>query len=257
MKIFTLAFISAFLLLQACKFTGDKTAVTTTAADSSSQPADATSIKGIYSGDFGGSPIYITINYANGHQVAGYNIHKSLRRNLKGEMVKNGDQWQLTLNEPGDNQYDGKFEITLNAEDKTGSGKWTPNDPKATTPKTFKLKLINNEEGSSYDASTVAGYYTNMDSNSELQVGADGSVAMLLYTKINDSTYSDQAISVRGSWSYDKNDSTKVLINWIPNASWPDKTTLFNFTAPQENPESIEGKSLKTDSLVFTVLLAG
>ncbi|MBV7528772.1 hypothetical protein [Chitinophaga sp. sic0106] len=256
MKVFTLAFISTCLLLQACKFNGNKTDNTTVAADSSSQTSDAGSIKGIYSGDFGGSPIYITINYANGHQVAGYNIHKSLRRNLKGEMVKSGDQWLLTLSEPGDNQYDGKFEITMSPENKTGSGKWTPNDPKATSPKTFKLKYLTDVDQLSGNAPSVAGYYSNTDSNSELTINADGSVSMLLYTRINDSTYSDQSIAVRGSWSYDKNDSTKVLINWVPTSSWPAKTTLFNFT-PYNEEAAIYGNELKADSLEFKILMAG
>jgi len=256
MKIFTIAFFSTCLLMQACTQHTDKTKTTAEAADSTGRPADAAVIKGIYSGDFGGSPIYITINYANGQQAAGYNIHKSLRRNLKGEMAQKGDQWLLTLSEPGDNPYDGKFEITFNPADKTASGKWTPNDPAATTPKTFKLRHVGDiDQGADY-VPGVAEYYINTDSNSELTLGRDGSVSMLLYTKINDSTYSDQAISVRGSWSMNKNDSTKVLINWIPTSSWPVKSTLFDYT-PANPDKEIYGNELKSDSLFFRVIYAG
>ncbi len=81
---------------------------------------------GVYTGDFGGSSIYISINFARGRNIAGYNTHKGLRRNLHGEMLPDGSGWKLRLEEPGDHPYDGVFDIRLAEDMQTMKGSWLP-----------------------------------------------------------------------------------------------------------------------------------
>jgi hypothetical protein len=82
-------------------------------------------IRSTYTGDFGGDPIYITINYCSGSKVAGYNTHKGLRRNISGTITNNGGNYTIVLSEPGDHEFDGVFTIKMDTSlaTATGSGK--------------------------------------------------------------------------------------------------------------------------------------
>ena len=54
---------------------------------------DYDTLKGMYTGDFGGSDIRIILNYVSQNNAIGYNIHKGLQRNLSGNVSRSGDSW--------------------------------------------------------------------------------------------------------------------------------------------------------------------
>lgn len=110
------------------------------ACNQATPAATGLDLKGVYSGDFGGSPIYIHIDSVQGKSVMGYNIHKNLRRNVSGEVKQDGDQWLVTLHEPGDGQFDGIFIIRFNNDFTAGEGSWKPVHADATSEKNFTLK---------------------------------------------------------------------------------------------------------------------
>ena len=100
--------------------------------------------------DFGGSSILIILNYVSGQNAIGYNIHKGLQRNITGKVSRSGDSIQVTLNEPGDNKYDGIFTLDFIGIDKSPKGNWTANDPKIPS-QNFKLKKIDQKENNNND----------------------------------------------------------------------------------------------------------
>lgn len=133
--------LAASLLLGACNHQKAP------AAQDSVQTANSVpALTGLYTGDFGGSPIYININYAKGKRVAGYDSHKGLRRNVSGEMVPEGDGWLVTLHEPGDHEFDGVFTIHFNKDLSEGKGDWKPVRTGSAKEQTFTLKRNNGNE---------------------------------------------------------------------------------------------------------------
>src|SRR5829696_6629260 len=76
-------------------------------------PVAPEKVKGTYIGDFKGSPIAITLNYVSDNHASGYNIHKGLTRNVSGTVEASENGLHLVLEEPGNNQYDGKFDLVI------------------------------------------------------------------------------------------------------------------------------------------------
>lgn len=177
-------------------------------------PAADRSIKGLYSGDFGGSPIYININYAQGKYVAGYNTHKGLRRNLSGEIKQEGDQWQVTLHEPGDHQFDGIFSIRFNKDFSEGKGSWKPVNAGATSEKTFILEPSRNE--------SELGYFTA--DHADIFFAADGSCMLQYYPKSGDTAFAPQMEIVRGT--YLLKDST-IEVSWQAHTQFGKRNSVF------------------------------
>ena len=90
-------------------------------------PSPPEQLKGTYIGDFKGSPIAITLNYVSGTHASGYNVHKGLTRNISGTIEPASSGFlRLQLSEPGNNQYDGKFDLLVDTAKLVGKGTWTP-----------------------------------------------------------------------------------------------------------------------------------
>lgn len=80
-------------------------------------------LKGIYVGSFKAElynpekkPSYtnrinMTIDSIVKHKIYGHSVVAGNSRPFLGELVKAGNNYKATLNEPGDNKYDGKFEL--------------------------------------------------------------------------------------------------------------------------------------------------
>ncbi len=175
--------------------------------------------KGIYKGDFGGSPIFITINYANGNHVAGYNIHKGLRRNLHGELQQQGDTWILALSEPGDHPFDGQFRLVFDKAFGTGQGKWSPLNNNSLTEKTFNLQKMPPAADGGIVNNTYAGQQC------DISFMEDGNCTLHYYDKINDSTFAPQLNTVRGTW--EQHGDTTVAVNWQPNEQFRKRNSTF------------------------------
>ncbi|MVT44276.1 hypothetical protein GO495_27015 [Chitinophaga oryziterrae] len=183
--------------------------------------AEKASAKGLYKGDFAGDPIYLTINFASGKHVAGYNVHKGLRRNLSGTMQQTANGWELVINEPGDHPFDGIFKLVFDSAFTSAKGEWKPlNVPSSLKEKNFTLARIempdNGADGLYHDV-------LNGD-HSDITFQEDGNCIFNYYDKINDSTFAEQMNTVRGTW--EKKDTT-LLVTWHKTAQWDKDKSVF------------------------------
>ncbi|WP_298715328.1 hypothetical protein [Chitinophaga sp.] len=212
-----------------------------------STPADSGAVKiihqarpshdpiGIYTGDFGGSPIYISINFARGKNVAGYNTHKGLRRNLHGEILQDGDAWRLRLEEPGDHPYDGVFDIRLSEDMKTMDGTWEPLQKDSASSKKFTLNRVAGENYEVYMAS---------EENS-IQFNVDGSCRLEYYPA--DSISGGQVNILRGTWTRTQD---TFHVNWQKNEQFGKSASQFILHVKREGDDTYID-SLTGDGFIF------
>jgi hypothetical protein len=98
-------------------------------------------ILGCYVGAFGKNKINLTLYKIKDGNAEGYSVCAGNFRKVSGAMdLMEEDHYTFTLKEPGDDQYDGIFEFTLDASDEMISGKWTPYKEKGNSAKTYELK---------------------------------------------------------------------------------------------------------------------
>lgn len=164
-------------------------------------------VKATYRSDFGGSPIYVSINYTNGWQVGGFNVHKGLRRNLRGELSAAGEDWKVVLKEPGDHPYDGQFTLTFNHDFTKAKGSWAPMNSKELTAKKLDLERMGEDRG--YENGAVL--YLYADEHADLSFNDDGSCDFNFYPIQPDSSFAKQMTEIHGSWTQR---GDKVLVNW-------------------------------------------
>jgi len=239
--------LSAFTLaaiLSACGPSNHPdTAATTDSVAIAAAPTEQRSpmearILGTYKGDFGGSPIYITINYCSGNKIAGYNIHKGLRRNISGGMKTTDKGWILTLAEPGDHEFDGAFSLVIDTALSTVTGSWKPSNNPALSEKRLTLTKFQ-QDGNML----VFLQGDHCDINFE----KDGECTLNYYDKINDSTYSQQMITLRGTW--EKQSDSTMLVNWKANTAYDKRSTLFTLTyqvdGDEKYPDALTGDAFK------------
>lgn len=217
MKYIIGAFLS-IVLFNRCTSSSVPSTKDTTAVVPQSVP-----VQGIYKGDFAGNPIYITINYASGTHVAGYNTCKGLRRNLSGSIKQTTDGWELDLNEPGDHPFDGKFKLAFDVNFASAKGQWNPlNTPSSLKEKQFTLTRT--EINPNHDEA----YLYPMDADhADIVFQEDGNCIFNYYDKINDSTFAEQMNTVRGTW--EKKDSS-LLVTWHKTAQWDRDKSVFTIT---------------------------
>lgn len=237
-KIFTVRyFIGACLgiaLFSQCSSSGTGTAKDSTAVF---HPQTTLFVQGLYKGEFDGSPIYININYSRGKHVAGYNVHKGLRRNLSGSIQQAADGWELQLSEPGDHAFDGTFKLLFDANFATAKGQWTPLNTPSLKEKKFTISRA--EEVNDHDGSDFAPGNTYAADHADISFDLDGSCVFNFYDKITDSTYAEQMTTVRGTW--EKKDSG-IVVNWQKNEHWDKATSSFTLAYQRTN----EGSSYMT-----------
>ncbi len=96
-------------------------------------------LKGEWIGDFGGKELLISLNDVDlGLEITGYDEVKGNRRDLKGDITDNGNNiFTINLKEPGDDKWDGAFNIKYTDGENTMTGIWTANNGKS--KKEFKL----------------------------------------------------------------------------------------------------------------------
>lgn len=248
MKLLTSSLLAALLFFFACKPAADK---------SSDKPANDDSLAisklpGTYMGDFGGAPIYITLNYSNGKQVAGYNVHKGLRRNLRGELKKDNDNWVITLSEPGDHPFDGKFDLTFDHLFAKGKGTWTPLNNNTLKEKSFVLEPSSGkgqEEFGMHGNTFNQFLIESSNSKSDLTFNVDGSCLLQLYEKVTDSTFAEQMMKVRGT--YQKSNDSTLVITWEKNSHFPERTNTYKMITGNNDDGSTYYYGVKIDSSEF------
>ncbi|MEN9440401.1 MAG: hypothetical protein RLZ33_477 [Bacteroidota bacterium] len=208
-------------------------------------------LKGIYIGDFGGEDIRVIITHVGKNHIVGFNLFKGLRRNISGTYINKGDTVSMTLAEPGDDKYDGIFEMDLFTADFSIKGKWKSNSGKIAS-KNFKLSKIvefdYEDAPSKIDNSNFTNYfYWVEDSIGSIHFDNDGSCIYSYYPKLDDVNRVEQKEEIKGSWSI-KN--LKVLINWQPNPIFPSRKTEFTIRN-EEYYYELEGEGRLMHSLMY------
>lgn len=202
---------------------------------------DYDTLRGMYSGDFGGSEIRIILNYVSSSNVIGYNIHKGLQRNLNGKVTRNNDTVRMVLNEPGDHKFDGVFTLTFIGDDHKPTGKWEHKDGKIGSKK-FKLtKMIRPEKDDSENITSYnfADYFGAVyDTLGSYTFGDDGLVSYKYYPKTDDVNRVEQLKEIRGSWNL--KDST-LSIDWQPNKLFKTKQTKFTISNSEWGEKFLKG----------------
>ncbi|PWV53793.1 hypothetical protein [Chitinophaga sp. S165] len=236
MKYFITAFIAACGISACQSYTPPPDATVNSAlTETQKQERMKARILGTYKGDFGGSPIYITINYCSNNKLAGYDTHKGLRRNLSGTITDKGLKYVIQLSEPGDHEFDGVFSLVRDVNINELKGVWKPVNSKSLTEKQLHLTELDfGERG--------AGFYNG--DHSDFYLGGDGSCILNYYEKINDSTFSPQMITLRGTW--EKRSTNELLVNWQPNPAYESRTTTFAL-------EYVPAGGEREDSVIFAL----
>ena len=172
-------------------------------------------LEGVYSGEFGGSDIHISLRHVNGRRAVGYSLHKGLKRNFSGSMKLEGAGFRFKLSEPGNNQYDGIFDFLLDTVSFNIKGSWTPNDLKNLTAKNYSLVRI-------YDTAEQFSPVFN-DSLGGLNFNSDGLCSYETYQKENVENQ-PPPVTARGNWT---KKGEELIIDWEPNTIFPSRHSTF------------------------------
>jgi hypothetical protein len=205
----------------------------------STLPVIPEKIMGTYIGDFKGSPIAITLNYVGSNHATGYNIHKGLKRNISGTIESDANGLHLVMEEPGNNQYDGKFDFVIDTTKWTGSGTWKPFKKGDAANFTLRKQL-----GTSDDEQWGSTYMDSLQNYIILK--PDGSCT---YSYLTDTTKTGQEITISGNYSKDKNTYT---VFWQKNDVFPQKSTFKLIEVKPNKDEEYVEKSLKGEGKLFT-----
>ncbi|RYZ30358.1 MAG: hypothetical protein EOO10_03105 [Chitinophagaceae bacterium] len=204
-------------------------------------PISPDKVKGTYIGDFKGSPIAITLNYVSDNHASGYNVHKGLTRNISGTIEATATGLHLELSEPGNNQYDGKFDFVIDTTNWTAKGNWAPFKKGEEANFQLKKKVVLKEEDQweMIFTDTLQNYIT---------LQPDGACT---YTYLTDTTNTGQEHTIRGNYTQEKK---TVTVYWEKNNVFPQKSvfTLIE-TKPYKDEDYVE-KTLKGEGKVFSQL---
>lgn len=196
---------------------------------------DYDTLKGMYTGDFGGSDIRIILNYVSQSNAIGYNIHKGLQRNLSGTISRSGDSIEIILNEPGENEYDGVFTLSFIGNDLKPTGNWISNSGKI-SEKSFSLEkaIRPKNDGNTLTSLNFANRIDMLlDSLGHYYFSDDG---MCRYEYYPDTEGAQQMIEILGSWSFEKDILT---IDWQKNNQFKNSKSIF--TKTQHEYDDYEG----------------
>ena len=101
-------------------------------------PEDCQKIVGKWSGTIGNKPLEIEITKVDNKNItSAYNLVAGKKRNMTGDVFITMGDWFLTLNEPGDDKWDGVFELKME-DDYVLAGMWKSNNGKLSQ----KVKII-------------------------------------------------------------------------------------------------------------------
>lgn len=199
--------LGASLFSCGSKAESEKTSVPLADSGSVAGNVDPKAFEGEYVGDFGDGHIVIVLSYVQGKNVSGYNVHKGLRRNLKGTITEEDGSYRFQLDEPGDHQYDGKFDFTLNLVDYTGKGTWTPLHKDLVAAKSFELRQRETDSSSNQ----FVGFW---DGPEMLEIKPDGMVILTYWEPIPGTEDESEQQTIRGQWLAQ---GDNITIEWPKN----------------------------------------
>jgi len=169
------------------------------------KPDSSARFMGVYTGTFGNDGIIILmLNYISGKTVSGYDVHKGLRRNVNGEVTREGGKLHFVLNEPGDNRFDGGFGFLMDTASRKINGEWVLDNPARVVARHVNITLAPMEwEEDARDnqwnhADTALDFYNN-------------GTCLLVITPENEHA---QKVVVRGNFDKKKD---VFLIEWEKN----------------------------------------
>ena len=187
---------------------------------------DYDTLKGIYTGDFGGSQIRIILNYVSATKAIGYNIHKGLQRNINGKVYRSADSTYLSLSEPGDHEFDGVFNLTFIGIDKSPKGMWVSNSGEL-KPKELLLTKIESPPIFQKDITTsnFSNFFGYMyDAKGNYSFEEDGFCVYEFYPSTDDINRVEQLRTVKGTWSLSKDILT---VEWEENSVFESRTMKY------------------------------
>lgn len=248
--------ISGLLLSTSCSsdtdsaknnVTAEKTSVDSVSTEEWFPETNFDTLRGLYTGDFGDGFINVVLTYVNDKKAIGYNVHKGLQRNISGSVVQKKDRFELTLNEPGDNKYDGIFTLIISKKDGRVNANWTANDPKIPSKK-FTLKKLGSkktdESGEKfyYDGGEIMEdnfmelfSYSNLDGG-YVEFKENG---ILRYTYYPEGQENEQQEIIKGSWKFA--DHKTIVINWSKNVRFREQVMKFKLTQKEDEMPSFDG----------------
>lgn len=222
-----------------------KTVEPATVAEEWFPETDFDTLRGLYTGDFGDGFINVVLTYVNDKKAIGYNVHKGLQRNISGSVVQKKDQFELTLNEPGDNKFDGIFTLIISKKDGSVNASWTANDPKIPSKK-FKLKKQEDTkeilEKYEYDGQKITkNNFMDIFNNSNLDGGyvEFKENGILRYTYYPEGQENEQQEIIKGSWKFI--DEKTMVLDWAKNTHFKLRTMKFKLIQNEDEMPSFEG----------------
>lgn len=211
---------------------------------------DFDSLRGVYTGNFGDGFIKVVLTYVNDKKAIGYNINKGLQRNITGGVTQTDNAFELTLNEPGDNEYDGVFVLNISKKDGSVDGSWTANDPKIPSKK-FRLKKqadkkeTNTKEVKSfYDGGELTQEnFAELFSYASLEGGnvEFGENGIVRYTYYPEGQENEQQELIKGSWTF--TDQITLVIEWSKNTRFKLRKMTFKLLKDEDGMPTLEGKN--------------
>lgn len=201
---------------------------------------DYDTLQGMYIGDFAGSDIRIILNYVSSKNAVGYNIHKGLQRNINGKVSRSGDSVTIVLEEPGDNEYDGKFTLLFIGNDLHPSGQWESFSGKISKKKLKLDKFVVKEARNEKDINTgnFHNYFNYLgDELGHYEFREDGLCLYIYYPNQDDENHLDQLVEIQGTWSLNGQD---VTVDWQPNARFPERRTEFKVVRSEYEEFTLE-----------------
>ncbi len=178
-------------------------------------------LEGVYSGDFGGSVIHMTVRKVTGRNAVGYTVHKGLKRNFSGMMEPAVNGFHFVLKEPGNNPYDGIFDIVIDTIDFGVNGNWTPKNATKAGKQVFRLER--NSKFKNYAQEGDPTPRTFYDSSSTLSFKADGLCTYAFYPD-DPNAPNNQLVTIRGNWVLKDN---AFNIEWEKNNVMPNRTCIL------------------------------
>ena len=129
-------------ILTACNSSGSKDSKNNSASIAEAVISPSLKLLGSFVGPFGDNKITLLITKASGDTIEGRSVVGGNDRPFTGTLKNTGDAYTIIAKEPGDDKYDGVFNITINTKQPdVVTGTWVPNTPDAHLgPKTFSLQ---------------------------------------------------------------------------------------------------------------------
>jgi hypothetical protein len=107
---------------------------------------------GYWVGPFGKTQINIALSEVKDGKVSGHSVCAGNYRAISGTVIEKPDSiFDFVMEEPGSDQYDGKFQFSINMKQRELAGSWAPFKANSTSAKKYSLKktdyIFNPEAG--------------------------------------------------------------------------------------------------------------